>query len=79
KNAIKAPLDGLFYLRASPKDPPFIQIGSVLKPGDTVGLIEIMKCFHPLKYEGKSIQTVQEILVQDNSPIKTGDVILVLD
>ncbi len=75
---IRAPLDGLFYLRASPKDPPFVQVGSVLKPGDTLGLIEVMKCFHPLKYEGTAIKTVQEILVHDNSAIKTGDAILVL-
>lgn len=75
---IKAPLDGLFYLRPSPKDPPFVQVGSVLKPGDTLGLIEVMKCFHPLKYEGSSPKTVKEILVQENSPIKTGDHIMVI-
>jgi biotin carboxyl carrier protein len=76
---VKAPLDGLFYLRAGPKDPPFVQIGSILNPGDTLGLIEVMKCFHPLKYEGSSPKKVKDILVQDNSPIKTGDEILLLE
>lgn len=75
---IRAPLDGLFYLRASPKDPPFVEIGAVLKPGDILGLIEIMKCFHPLKYEGEIPKKVMQILAQDNSPIKTGDPILTL-
>ena len=75
---IKAPLDGLFYLKASPNEPAFVQVGSILNPGDTLGLIEIMKCFHPLRYEGKSSKTVTQILIQDNTPVKTGDPILVL-
>src|SRR3989338_4035274 len=32
---IQAPLEGLFYLRASPKDPTFVEVGKTLNPGDT--------------------------------------------
>lgn len=70
---ITAPLEGFFYLRPSPQEPPFMTVGSTLKPGDTIGLIEIMKCFHPIKYEGNSPKTVTKILFSETKAVKAGE------
>ncbi|MES2503788.1 MAG: carboxyl transferase domain-containing protein [Myxococcota bacterium] len=72
----KAPLEGLFYLRSSPTEPAFIVEGQKLNPGDTVGLIEVMKCFHPLKFEGQVPMIIDKICVMDATPIKAGENIL---
>ncbi|MBI3522673.1 MAG: biotin carboxyl carrier domain-containing protein [Chloroflexi bacterium] len=47
--AVTAPLTGVFYRSPSPQTPPFVQVGSVIAPGDVVGLIEAMKLFNEIK------------------------------
>jgi biotin carboxyl carrier protein len=36
---------GSFYRAPSPQEPPFVEVGSVVKPGDPLCLIEVMKLF----------------------------------
>ncbi len=45
---IKAPLPGTLYLAPSPDTPPYVVIGSAVKKGDTVALIEAMKTMVPV-------------------------------
>lgn len=47
--AVTAPLTGIFYRSPSPQAPPFVQVGSVISPGDVVGLIEAMKLFNEVR------------------------------
>ncbi|MBL4818319.1 MAG: propionyl-CoA carboxylase [Deltaproteobacteria bacterium] len=74
--AIRAPLEGMLYLRPSPTEPLFVEEGQVIQPGQTVALIEVMKCFHPIKYEGSKPEKVVKIHATDNQPIQTGAAIL---
>lgn len=46
---VTAPLTGIFYRSASPQAPPFVQVGSAVRPGDVVGLIEAMKLFNEVR------------------------------
>ena len=48
-DAITAPLTGIFYRSPSPQAPAFVQIGSIVAPGDVVGLIEAMKLFNEIR------------------------------
>ena len=48
-DAITAPLTGVFYRSASPQSPPLVQVGSVVAPGDVIGLIEAMKLFNEIR------------------------------
>jgi acetyl-CoA carboxylase biotin carboxyl carrier protein len=45
QHAITAPMVGTFYRASSPEAPPFIEVGSVVRKGDPVCLIEVMKLF----------------------------------
>ena len=47
--AIRAPILGTFYSRPEPGAPPYVQVGTLVRPDDTVGLLEIMKLFNPVK------------------------------
>ncbi|MBI2773176.1 MAG: acetyl-CoA carboxylase biotin carboxyl carrier protein [Chloroflexi bacterium] len=46
---VVAPLTGVFYRSGSPQAPPFVQVGTVVRPGDVIGLIEAMKLFNEVR------------------------------
>ncbi|MBI4777957.1 acetyl-CoA carboxylase biotin carboxyl carrier protein [Candidatus Desantisbacteria bacterium] len=48
---IISPLTGTFYRSSSPDTPPFVEIGSIIIPGQTLGLLEAMKMFNEIKSE----------------------------
>jgi biotin carboxyl carrier protein len=72
KQTINAPMDGMFYLSPSPKDPDYVCEGDQVMPGQTVGLIEVMKSFYPLKYQGKKPATISAVLVKNGTPVTSG-------
>ncbi len=67
---VKAPSAGVFYRRPDPDSPPYVEIGSMVEPGDTLGLIEVMKSFGPIVSEVKG--EVVDILVEDGKPVEYG-------
>jgi acetyl-CoA carboxylase biotin carboxyl carrier protein len=46
---IRAPMLGRFYRAASPNEPAFVEVGTLVDPEDTVCLIEVMKLFNTVK------------------------------
>lgn len=42
---LRAPMVGTFYRRPSPQEPPFVNVGSQIKKGDPLCLIEVMKLY----------------------------------
>jgi acetyl-CoA carboxylase biotin carboxyl carrier protein len=74
---VKAQMIGTFYRAAGPDKDPFIQVGSVIKPGDKLCIIEAMKLFNEIESEvsGK----VVKILVDDISPIEFDQPLFLVD
>ncbi|MBW2402925.1 MAG: hypothetical protein JRF42_03760 [Deltaproteobacteria bacterium] len=76
-----APMSGRFYVRPSPAEPPFVAAGDTVRRGQTVGLLEVMKTFNRLVYEGDALPdqaAVHEVLPKDGDDVVRGDVILAL-
>ena len=46
---LAAPMDGSFWSKPSPDQPPFVEVGASVQEGQTIGLIEVMKTFTPVK------------------------------
>jgi acetyl-CoA carboxylase biotin carboxyl carrier protein len=67
---INAPTVGTFYSAASPDDPPFVAVGSVVKPDTVICIIEAMKVFNQIQAE-KSGRVV-EILVENGDAVGFG-------
>lgn len=65
--AIKAPLVGIFYASASPDQEPFVKVGSQVKKGDTVCLIEAMKMMSEVTAQQDGI--IREILVENGDAV----------
>jgi len=74
-----SPMEGLVYLKPTPTDSEFIAVGKTVNPGDTVALIEVMKCFYPIRYEGKTSVKVTAVLVTHGSAVMPGDAIFSYD
>jgi len=75
--AVKSPMVGTVYLRASPEAKPFVELGSPVKAGDKILLVEAMKTFNDIvaPRAGK----VTQIFVEDGSPVEYGQPLLVIE
>ena len=74
----RAPTSGRFYGRPAPDQPPFVAAGGALAPGATVCLLEIMKTFHRVTFDGEPAR-VREVLVADGADVEAGDALLALE
>ena len=74
---IKSPIIGTFYRKPSPDKPDFVEIGSSIKVGDTLCVIEAMKLFNDIESEvsGKIVK----ILVEDSSPVEFDQPLFLVD
>lgn len=75
--AVPSPMVGTAYRRPSPDAKPFVEIGSVVKAGDRVLLVEAMKTFNDIvaPRAGK----VVAIMVEDGQPVEYGEPLLVIE
>lgn len=76
-----APMSGRFYSRPSPTEPPFIQAGDSVQHGQTIGLLEVMKTFNRLVYQGDGLPgqaTVEKVVPDEGADVVRGDAILLL-
>jgi acetyl-CoA carboxylase biotin carboxyl carrier protein len=75
--AVKSPMVGTAYLRPSPESAPFITIGTVVKAGEKLLLIEAMKTFNEIVATQGG--TVTSILVEDGQPVEFGQPLVVVE
>jgi acetyl-CoA carboxylase biotin carboxyl carrier protein len=72
-----SPGAGRFHRKPDPESPAFLDEGDKVVPGTTLGLLEVMKTFHAVKYEagpGLSANAkVVRFLVQDGDGVDAGD------
>jgi len=68
--AVTAPMVGKFYSAAAPSDPPYVEVGSKVAVGATVGLIEVMKVFASIKTEIAGV--IERILVSNGEFVEFG-------
>jgi acetyl-CoA carboxylase biotin carboxyl carrier protein len=67
-NMIKSPMVGTFYLAPSPDSAPFVKVGSTVKVGDTLCIIEAMKIMNPIEAEVAGV--VSAILADNGHPVE---------
>ena len=80
--ALRAPFAGRFWHRPSPGDPAFVEAGSELTTGRTVGLLEVMKTFSHVHYEGPGLPErgkVVRVVPGDGDEVAAGDPLLVVE
>lgn len=71
-----SPMAGQFYLRPAPDKPAFIRVGDIIEPGTQLGLVEVMKFFYPLVFEGEGRWKITEIFAEDSTSLDAGDPVI---
>jgi acetyl-CoA carboxylase biotin carboxyl carrier protein len=74
---VTAPMVGTFYSGPAPGAKPFVEIGSEVKPGDTLCVIEAMKMMNQIESEvaGK----VVSVLVENGNPVEFGQALFIIE
>ncbi|MEY2953355.1 MAG: hypothetical protein RLZZ401_1442 [Pseudomonadota bacterium] len=76
-HAVKSPMVGTFYRSASPGASSFVEIGSVVKQGDTVCIIEAMKILNEI--EADKAGTITQILGQNGQAVEYGQPLFMIE
>jgi acetyl-CoA carboxylase biotin carboxyl carrier protein len=74
---VTAPMVGTFYAAPAPGAKPFVEIGSEVKPGDVLCIIEAMKMMNQIECE--RMGRVVSILVKNGDPVEFGQSLFVIE
>ncbi len=69
-----SPMVGTFYRSPVPEEPPFVNVGDRIRPGQTVCIIEAMKLMNEL--EAEIAGEIVEVLAQNGEPVEYGQVLM---
>ena len=65
-HVVSSPMVGTFYRSPSPSSPPYVEVGTHVKAGDVVCIVEAMKMMNQIEAEKAGI--IEAILVNDGEP-----------
>ena len=75
-DAVRSPMVGTVYLRPSPDADAFAAVGTSVKEGDTLMLVEAMKTFNPITAPRSG--TVTAVHVEDGQGIEFDDPLITI-
>jgi acetyl-CoA carboxylase biotin carboxyl carrier protein len=76
-HVVKSPMVGTFYTASSPEAKPFVQVGSVVKEGETICIIEAMKILNEI--EADKSGTVSRVLVDNGQAVEYGQPLFMIE
>jgi acetyl-CoA carboxylase biotin carboxyl carrier protein len=74
---VTSPMVGTAYRAAGPGAKPFVDIGSVVKPGDPLLIVEAMKTMNQIPAPRGG--TVTQILIEDGQPVEYGEPLMIVE
>jgi len=74
---VKSPMVGTFYRSSSPGAKAFVDVGSVVKEGETICIVEAMKILNEI--EADKSGTITKILVENGQPVEYGQPMFVIE
>jgi acetyl-CoA carboxylase biotin carboxyl carrier protein len=77
EHVIKSPMVGTFYRSASPGAKPFVDVGTAIKTGETVCIVEAMKILNEI--DADKAGTIKRILVENGQPVEYGQPLFVIE
>ncbi len=76
-HAVKSPMVGTFYRSSSPGAKPFVDVGSVVKEGETICIIEAMKILNEI--EADKSGTITKILSENGQAVEYGQPLFIIE
>ncbi len=75
-NIVKSPIVGTFYSASSPDAEPFVKVGSKVKKGDVIMIIESMKLMNEVQSDFDGV--VEKILVENGQAVEFDQPIMII-
>jgi acetyl-CoA carboxylase biotin carboxyl carrier protein len=75
-HVVSSPMVGTFYRASSPGGKPLVEVGSSVKEGEPVCIIEAMKIMNEI--EATHTGTITEVLVENGQPVEFGQALFVI-
>ncbi len=76
-HAVASPMVGTFYRSSAPGSAPFVDIGSQVKVGDTLCIIEAMKMMNEIESDKAGV--VKAILKENGQPVEYGEALFIIE
>lgn len=76
-HAVKSPMVGTFYRSSTPGGKPFVELGSEVKEGDAICIIEAMKIMNEI--EADKSGKVTQILVENGRAVEFGQPLFIIE
>ena len=76
-NALTSPMVGTFYRSSSPEADPYVEVGSTVKKGDTLCIVEAMKLLNEIEADRDG--TIMKILVENAQPVEFGEPLFIIE
>jgi acetyl-CoA carboxylase biotin carboxyl carrier protein len=73
---VKSPMVGTAYMSSEPSAKPFIEVGTVVKAGDTLLIVEAMKVMNPIT--APEAGTIRKIMVADAQPVEFDQPLVII-
>jgi acetyl-CoA carboxylase biotin carboxyl carrier protein len=75
-HVVKSPMVGTFYRSSAPGAAAFVEIGSSVKQGETVCIIEAMKLLNEIETDAAGV--IKQILVENGQPVEFGQPLFII-
>jgi acetyl-CoA carboxylase biotin carboxyl carrier protein len=74
---IKSPIVGTFYRSPAPEAAPFVQVGSVIRPGAVLCIVEAMKLMNEI--EADVAGKIVKIMVENGQPVEYDQTLFLVE
>jgi len=75
--SVNSPFVGIFYRSPSPGNPPFVEVGTKVKKGQVLCVVEAMKLMNEIEAEFNG--TIMSILKEDGNPVQFGEPLFIVE
>jgi acetyl-CoA carboxylase biotin carboxyl carrier protein len=75
-HVVKSPMVGTFYRAATPGAAPFVDVGTSVKPGQTLCIIEAMKLLNEIDTDVAGV--IKQVLVENGQPVEFGQPLFII-
>jgi len=73
---VTSPMVGTFYRASSPDAGSFVEVGSSVKKGDTLCIIEAMKILNEIESDADGV--IKNILIENGQPVEFGEPLFII-
>ena len=74
---VSSPIVGMFFRSPSPEAPHFVEVGSTVRKGQVLCIVEAMKLMNEI--EADTDGTVTDILVENGQPVEYGEPLFLIE